>query len=146
VDPTVDVEGGATMREVVLETEYVSDDGSHEPVEIARTGTAEGAAVEPDEQRTFPATMTVPRVTLLTKGAVSVPLVTVLEIEGEEARRDRGAVEVVGTEPMQAALTAVERLGFVFSGSTCRDASAAGPVPYVQAFEFEPASAERRPG
>lgn len=149
VDLTVEIEGGSAEQEVeglyfVLETEYVTDDGDRKTAEIETAGAKEAFTIEPDERRSIPASMTLPRVTPLTMGAVSVSLKTGLKIDWAKDPQDRDYIEVVGTPPMDAVLTAVERLGFAFSESDCKQASVYSPAPFVQEFEFEPTNSEWR--
>jgi sporulation-control protein len=149
VDLTVEIEGGSTEQEIeglyfVLETEYLTEDGSHATAEIETAGAKEAFTIEPDEHRSIPASMTLPRVTPLTRGAVSVSLVTGLKIDWAKDPQDRDYIDVYGTAPMAAVLTAVERLGFAFSESDCKQASVYSPAPFVQEFEFEPINSEWR--
>jgi sporulation-control protein len=146
---SVEIEGGSAEQEIeglyfVLETKYVTEDGGTETAEIERAGATESFTIEPDERRTLPASMTLPRVTPLTKGGVSVSLKTGCKIDWAKDPQDRDHIDVVGTPAMQAVLTAVERIGFAFSHSDCKESSVYSPAPFVQEFEFEPTNSEWR--
>ncbi|MFC7140720.1 sporulation protein [Halosimplex aquaticum] len=149
VDLTVEIEGGSTSQAIdaiyfSLETRYRSEDGGYETTAIQQEVAERSFTVEPDDHRRLDASMTLPRVTPLTKGAVDVWLKTGLEIDWAKDPQDRDAIEVVPTEKMAAVLEAVEGLGFAFSESDCKQASVYSPAPFVQEFEYEPTGSQWR--
>jgi sporulation-control protein len=149
VDLHVEIEGGSTSQEIeriyfLLETRYLSDEGGYETTTIERAVASQSFTIEPEEYREFPASLTLPRVTPLTWGNVSVWLKTGLDIDWARDPQDRDTLEVVPTEKMGAVLDAVERIGFSFSESDCKQASVYSPAPFVQEFEFEPTDSRWR--
>lgn len=143
VDLHVEIEGGSSPQEIdriyfQLQTRYLSGDGGYETATIQEAVAEKEFTVEPDEYREFPASMTLPDVTPITRGAVSVWLKTGLDIDWAKDPQDRDEIDVVPTEKMAAVLDAVEGIGFAFSESDCKQASVYSPAPFVQEFEFEP--------
>lgn len=149
VDLTVEVEGGSADQEVdaiyfALETSYVSESGGRETATVERTSARESFTIEAGESTSFDASMRLPRVTPLTKGGVDVWLRTGLDIDWAKDPQDRDPIRVRPTGEMAAVLEAVERLGFTFSETDCKQASVYSDAPFVQEFEFEPTNSEWR--
>jgi sporulation-control protein len=141
VDAEIQVDGGSAPQEVrhidlEFETYYQTDDGRMEgTVDTVRL--SDGFTVEPDESRTIPTEIEIPRGTPLTMGGVDVWLETELDVAGVDPE-DKDYLDVQPTERMQAVFDAAESLGLSLRTAKNEEVAGWGHNRFSQEFEFRP--------
>jgi sporulation-control protein len=153
----VEVTGGDTTQRVEgvdfrLRTRCPTG-GGHGTSELVRVRAAEPFTVEPEELRTFTATMQVPYGTPVTRGGAGVWVETGLNIDWAVDPGDRDDVTVEPGERFAAVVEALEGLGFASAGvgpaaldgvsglSHSTDGAAlAAERPCLQRFDYRPHS------
>jgi sporulation-control protein len=154
VDVRVDIEGGTTEQEIDgiyfdLAASYQTDSGT-ETFRVASVEATESMTIGPDDERSLPATLAIPRETPLTNvlgsdiPTTDVWLDTGLDIDLAVDPDDRDAITVQPGGRVRRLFEALDTLGFRLHDMEYKSAPATerrfGP-PLVQEFELIPREA-----
>jgi sporulation-control protein len=94
--------------------------------------------LEPDEERTIPVEVLVPRWTPLTRGGASVWLETGLDIDWAKDPTDEDRIDILPGEYTAALFEAVEELAFALRTTKLVDTPYLDDRPFAQTFDFRP--------
>jgi sporulation-control protein len=139
---TADVElyGGdatQTIEGIYFQLKTSLDDEDRERT-VGEFAVDEAVTLEPDQERTIPVDVTVPRWTPLTRGGTSVWLETGLDIDWAKDPTDRDRIDVLPGEHSTALFGAVEDLGFALQATELVDTPHLDDRPFAQQFDFRP--------
>lgn len=148
VEADVELVGGESTQEIegiyfALKTR-VESDGDVEEVTLDEFAVEESVSLAPDEERTIPVDVTLPRWTPLTRGGASVWLETGLDVDWARDPSDEDRIEVVPDELGAALFEAVEELGFALRYSELVETPYLDDRPVAQEFDFGPTDSEYR--
>ncbi|SFR74937.1 sporulation-control protein [Halogeometricum rufum] len=151
VTAEVRVSGGDAAQSVSaidleVETRYRTEEGV-EDATVGRMRLGEAFEIEPDEETTYDAEITIPWETPLTLGSTEVWVETELEIDMAVDPEDVDYLDVRPTPRMQAVFDAAEELGLSLRTAECSAdpyGRYAGERRFVQEFEFRPSGGEFR--
>ncbi len=134
----IHVHGGAvkqTINKIVVHLHVnVKNDGSMYTKSVCRFEVAESFKIHPEEERTFPLRLRLPKSLLLSASAVTYHVVTRLDIKYGRDYSDRDVVNIQPPKRLQNIFDAWKKLGFI---ETTDSRSFDG---YLQEFEFSPTS------
>ncbi len=140
---TADVElyGGDATQEIEgiyfqLKTRLSGDEGGERTV--GEFAVDEAVTLEPDEERTIPVDVAVPRWTPLTRGGASVWLETGLDIDWAKDPTDEDRIDILPGEYTAALFETVEELGFALRTTNLVDTPHLDDRPFAQEFDFRP--------
>ncbi|ADQ69412.1 sporulation control protein [Halogeometricum borinquense DSM 11551] len=151
VDAEVRVSGGDAEQSISaidleVETRYRTEEGYRDTT-VGRMRLSESFDIEPGEETTYDAEITIPWETPLTLGSTEVWVETELEIDMAVDPEDVDYLDVQPTPRMQAVFDAAEELGFSLRTTECEAdpyGRYVGGRRFVQEFEFRPSSGEFR--
>lgn len=147
VEADVHISGGNAEQEVgriefELETRYLTDEEGYRRADIDRFTLADGVTVQPDTEETREATIDIPYGTPVTLGNIQVWVETELDIDMAVDPEDKDYLDVQPTPRLQAALDAMDDLGFSLRTAECEadPYGRYGSGRFVQEFDFRPGS------
>jgi sporulation-control protein len=151
VTAEVRVNGGDAAQSVSaidleVETRYRTEEGV-EDATVGRLRLGEAFEIEPGEEATYDAAVTIPWETPLTLGSTEVWVETELEIDMAVDPEDVDYLDVRPTPRMRAVFDAAEELGLSLRTAECSAdpyGRYAGERRFVQEFEFRPSGGEFR--
>jgi len=150
VNGVVEIKGGKVEQQVdeiylTLNTTYLreSDDKKYTvTAAIDRFRLTTPFVIRPNEKKDIPFSFQLPFDTPLSIGRSKVWVTTGLDIKGGVDPSDKDYLKVVPNPLMSAVFTAIDQLGFRIREADCEEAPRRlrGRLPFVQEFEFVPAS------
>jgi sporulation-control protein len=105
---------------------------------IGEFAVEEALTLEPDEERTIPVEVQVPRWTPLTKGGASVWFETGLDIDWAKDPTDEDRIDIQPGEYTAALFDAVDELAFALRATKLVETPYLDDRPFAQEFDFRP--------